>query len=144
MCHIEEMLKRLTYVAAAATAVAFGAMPTATAQTETAEEGTPFAITFNGNVTPANLEAVDYPFTAATLNRNGECLLNVMTDEHDTILGMSVLTCTDDLFRAEAEDLIQAQTLPSELPASLNAHALRISWQIGEEIAQTPMQLVSN
>ena len=138
------MMKRLTYVAAAATAVAFGVMPTATAQTESAEKGTPFAITFNGNVTPTNLDAVDYPFTAATLNRNGECLLNVMTDASDNILGMSVLTCTDDLFRAEAEDLIQAQTLPAELPASLNAHALRISWQIGEEVAEQPLQLVSN
>lgn len=135
------MLKQISIASALASAMVFGAMPTASAQTEAETEGTPYAITINGSHYPANLETIGYPFTAASLNRDGECLLNVMTDEAGQIAAITILSCTDDLFRGEAESLIKLQPAVSATSSNLKVHALQITWDIGETAKQAPIQL---
>lgn len=136
------MIKHLILASSLATVVAFGAMPTATAQIDNDFEAKPYAITFNGSFYPANLDEVSYPFNAASTNRNGECLLNVMTDETGEIAAMTILRCTNDIFENEARDLIKRQALTGPVPAKLTAHALRITWDIGAAAEPTPVQLV--
>mgnify|MGYP001818176201 CR=1 FL=1 len=94
----------------------------------------PYEIRFDGQYTPANLQTVGYPFIAGSQKQNGECLLSITTNTQEEIVAMSVMSCTAKSFEAEAEKLIEAQTLADAAQTELTAHALRIKWKIGEEV----------
>lgn len=113
-------------------ALAFGVMPIATAQTDTQPKGIPFAITFDGSYYPDNLETIEYPHTAAVLQKGGECLLNVMTDSAGNISGVNIQTCTDISFRDVTARFIRNQGLNDSFAQSLESHELRVKWEIGE------------
>lgn len=135
MCHIALMMKLNMKAISLVTAITLGVVPSAIAQSDTpAEEaGIPYAITFDGAYYPANLETIAYPHTAATLNKDGECMLNVMTDQSGAIADMSIIECSDISFRDVASRFIRSQTFPSDPYADLSVSKLKIKWDIGAE-----------
>lgn len=126
-----------TYATILAGAFALGVMPTAQAQTDTIEAGIPFAIIFDGTFYPAEIETLTYPHTAATLNKSGDCLLNVMTDLDDRVAAISIVKCSDVSFKDVTARFIRSQTFTGTLSASSKVHSLQVKWEIGE-MSQTP------
>lgn len=138
MTHLKELVITLT------TATLLGGMPTAFAQTDAPDEGIPYAITFNGTHHPASLQTIEYPFAAASQMRDGECVLNVISDDVGNVASMSIITCSDETFRAAATRYINAQSMNQNTSPGLKAHPLRINWDIGNEIEpERPIQIAT-
>ena len=128
------MIKKISLAISVATVISVGGMPTAIAQTNSPEAGIPYEITFDGSHYPANLETVEYPYTAASRQLDGECQLNVMADSSDNLVGITILSCTDDLFRNAAARYISNQVFAETATTGLTAHPLSINWDIGTEL----------
>ena len=139
------MIKKTTLTLALSSALFLGLTSTASAQSDDENVGIPYEITFNGSLYPADLESVEYPYIAATQQRDGECLLNVISDTEGNIAGMSIVSCSDDLLRDAASRYINRQSVSEISDSNLTAHSLRISWDIGEELEETrsPLQLAA-
>ena len=127
-----------------AIAMVLGATPTAIAQTDAPEAGIPYQISFNGDYHPANLEMVEYPHTAAVLNKDGECRLSVVTDTAQQVADISIIACTDLSFKDVMSRFIQNQTFSGTLSPETTTHSLTVTWAIGEDsVAPKPLQLAT-
>ena len=144
MCYIQAMLKITKTVVPLAIAIVLGATPTAIAQTDAPEAGIPYQISFNGDYHPSNLEMIEYPHTAAVLNKDGECRLSVVTDTAQQVADISIIACTDLSFKDVMSRFIQNQTFSGTLSPETTTHSLTVTWAIGEDsVAPQPLQLAT-
>ena len=141
MCYIPAMLKISKTAKPLAIAIVLGATPTAIAQTDAPEAGIPYQISFNGEHHPANLEKVEYPHTAAIMNKDGECRLSVATDTAQQVADISIVACTDTSFKDVMSRFIRNQTFPGTLSPETTTHSLTVTWTIGEESIAAPKTL---
>ena len=124
-----------------ATSLAF--LPSATADQASEQDGIPYEITFNGDVYPAELDTMEYPYIAASQERDGECLLNINADAAGNISDMSIVSCSDDLFKSAAARYITKQNFGTQTSSNVSAHSLQIRWKIGEDLDALPLQLAA-
>ena len=138
------MLKITKTAIPLAIATVLGATPAAIAHTDAPEGGIPYQISFNGDYHPANLEMVEYPHTAAVLNKGGECRLSVITDTAQQVADISIVACTDMSFKDVMSRFIHNQTFSGTLSPETTTHSLTVTWVIGEDIvAPKPLQLAT-
>lgn len=138
------MRRKTTKAVITAAALVFGAMPIASAQTNTETNAVPYTITFDGSFYPDALETIEYPYLAASLNRSGECSLKIKSDESQNIAEISVTSCSDDLFEAAAQRFAAQQIVDATASSDLAEHTLSIKWSIGAEVANAPIQVASS
>ena len=134
------MTKFTTLQIALTAAASLALLPNAAADQASEQDGIPYEITINGDVYPADLDTIEYPYIAASQQRNGECLLNISADASGKVLGMSVVSCSDDLFKNAATRYISEQNLTAYTPSKIRTHSLQIRWNIGEELEAAPLQ----
>lgn len=133
-------IKLTTFVTAAVVSV----MQIATAQTQTAEEGIPYEIVFSGTFYPSGLESIEYPFSAASDQQDGECTLSITTNALEEVTAMSVQTCTHTTFETAARNFIESQPLAALTSNEAHAHTLHIYWSIGAEtLTAEPIEIAS-
>lgn len=135
------MIKKEKSAIILAAAIVLGAMPTAMAQVETPSEGVSYEIIFDGTVYPSSLETIEYPYLAASLGLDGDCILNVLVDTTGDVAGMTVAACSSPIFEDAAKRFIDEQQFDGELSTNLTAHLLEVTWDIGVE--DKPFVLVS-
>jgi len=116
-----------------ATALVFGVMPTAIAQSNDLDQGIPYEITFDGTVYPANLDMVEYPYLAASQSQDGDCLLNVLVDDAENVAGMTIASCSSGSFNEAAARFISAQDFEGKMSTDMSSHMLSVKWNIGVE-----------
>lgn len=131
----------LTLALMTTTSVAFS--PIAIAQIGSAETGIPYEISFNGSLYPADLEQLEYPYIAASQERDGECILKIISDVSGEIASMSVVSCSDDLFEGAASRYIRKQEFSQHNNDNLTVHNLRVRWAIGEKSEEVALQLAT-
>ena len=137
-------MKKITrLIIALSTAISIGLIPNAAAQTSDANAGIPYEISFNGSFYPDGLERIEYPFIAASQQRDGECLLNVISDDLGNVTSMSIVSCSDDLFKGAATRYINGQNFEQGVTSGLTVHNLLIGWDIGVTLNEKPLQLAT-
>ena len=139
MCHIQPMMKITMKTLALSAAVSIGFIPSAAAQSDAAEAGIPYEITFNGSMYPADINTVEYPYIAASQERDGECLLNVISNEAGNVASISIISCSDNLFKSAVSRYINKQDFDQSSTTNLTAHSLRVNWDIGEKAEPLPL-----
>lgn len=103
-----------------------GVMQAANAQTAGDAPAKAYEIRVAGEIAPAHVRNVEYPYLAASRSQSGACDLSVKIDDLGNIAAVSVDTCSNELFRAEAEKMARS-TSSTEVAA---VHPLRIEWDI--------------
>ena len=133
------MMKSLTLALALSTSLCLAAPTVAAAQTDL---GIPYEITFQGDLYPAGLDTMDYPYLAASQERDGECLLELTSDTSGQVTGVSILNCSDTAFRKAAERYINGLDHTSAA-SNTSTHTLKITWTIGHDLDAQPLQLAT-
>lgn len=104
--------------------------PTAAAyQTDVAAitgESVPFAVEIDASHQPASLIDVAYPQAAGVRQINGDCDVRFDVAETGATHGVQVTRCSSELFRAEAQRIVEGMRYDK---AAANVSA-RISWTI--------------
>ena len=137
------MMKFTLLKTALLTAASLAFMPNATAYEASEQTGIPYEIVFNGDVYPAQLETMEYPYIAASQKRGGECLLNVSADPSGSVLDISIISCSDDLFKSVAARYINKQSFNRRATSEVTAHRLKIRWKIGQALEAQPLQIAT-
>lgn len=109
--------------------LAASAMPAAIAQTPEAatSNAKAYEIRVTGDVVPADLNKLTYPYMAAKRGDAGACDLSVQTDDAGNIGVVMVRNCSSDGFRKEASKLADAGGNGFSAAAD---HTVRIEWTI--------------
>lgn len=143
MCHTVIMTNLMLSKIALVAATSLALLPTAIADEASVQDGIPYEITFNGDIYPAELDTMEYPYIAASQERSGECQLSINADASGNIMGMSIVSCSDELFKSVATRYIAKQSFGASTPSKVSAHSLQIRWNIGEDLEAIPLQLAS-
>lgn len=104
--------------------------PTAAAyETEVAAisgKSVPFAVEIDASHQPATLTQVAYPQAAGLRQMNGDCDVRFSVGDTGATQGVEVTRCSSDLFRAEAQRIVEGM----RYEAAANNVSARISWTI--------------
>ena len=137
-------MKTAALTLALTTTASIGLSQSANAQIGSADTaGIPYEITFNGSLYPADLDQIEYPYIAASQERDGECILKIISDASGDIASMSVVSCSDDLFEGAASRYIRKQEFSQHTNNNLTVHNLRVRWDIGEQSEEVALQLAT-
>jgi hypothetical protein len=143
MCHNAKMENKSIIKTVLISTLVLGALPAAIAQSE---DAVPYEITFSGSHYPANLESVSYPYIAASLLQDGECQINMVLDENEQLVSMSIASCSNAAFEEAARRFVSTQDLNASSGEKLTAHTLQINWDIddlGPNTAAYPITIAS-
>ena len=117
----------MKHVAIMACVLAASVMPTATAQVMENANSRAYEITLSGEIIPASLGDLSYPYKSASRGQNGHCDLKVQTDAHGAVEGVEVASCSNKAFQAEIERNAPMGLAQGEAGS---ISALRVDWRI--------------
>lgn len=111
-----------------ATAFAFALTPVAFSDDGVEESARSYTIDVTGDVLPASLGDLGYPYRAAEDGLAGVCEVELVVGETGMAQNYTVASCSDDAFQGAATSF--AETLSFDENASDSVQSLTVAWNI--------------